>query len=571
MKHLVTVWLLLAAALIGSAAAPVRAQDALGRETPRGTMQGYLHATREGDYERAMEYLELRRVPRADRATQGPRLARDLRTVLDQTLWVEPETLSDDPAGDRGDGLAPVLERVGTIRTSQGPVEVLLERVRGDNGELVWKIAASTVAQIPSLSREFGYGALGELLPAPLFEIRVLEVALWQWIGLLVLVLTAAALSWLIVVGLTRMVAPLAARLAPHMHDRLLRAVTGPARLAVALAIFAPGMLGLGLAIPVREVLSGMVRALVIVTIAWVLLRVIDLLAVVARERLALAGRSSAIGMVPLGTKAMKVVLLTLTGLAMLQNLGINVTGILAGLGIGGLAVALAAQKTVENLFGGVSLVVDQPVRVGDFCRFGDRVGIVEEIGLRSTRVRTLDRTVVAIPNAEFSSLQLENFARRDKVWFSANLGLRYETTPDQLRWVLVEIRKLLYSHPRVDPDPARIRFVGFGAYSLDLEIFAYVKTTDFGEFLAIREDLYLRIMDIVAASGTGFAFPSQTTYLGRDTGLDAARSQKAEADVRAWREQGALYLPEFPPDKIASLSATLSYPPDGAPVAQRT
>jgi MscS family membrane protein len=395
-------------------------------------------------------------------------------------------------------------------------------------------------------------------------------VALWQWIGLLLLVLVAAALSWLIVVGLTRLLAPLIVRLAPQLHERLIQVVTGPARLAVALALFTPGMLALALAIPVREVLSGMVRALLIVTIAWALLRVVDVLAVVARERLALAGRSSAIGMVPLGTKAVKVVLLTLTGLAMLQNVGINVTGILAGLGIGGLAVALAAQKTVENLFGGVSLVVDQPVRVGDFCRFGDRVGIVEEIGLRSTRVRTLDRTVIAIPNAEFASLHLENFAVRDKVWFSTRLGLRYETTPDQLRWVLVEIRTLLYAHPRVEPDGARIRFVGFGAYSLDLEIFAYVRTTDFAEFLAIREDLYLRIMDIVAASGSGFAFPSQTTYLGRDSGLDPVRSQKAEAEVQAWRQQGALYLPDFPPDKIASLSATLAYPPDGAPVVQR-
>ena len=571
MTHVVTAWLLVVAALIGAVATPARAQDPLGRDTPRGAMEGYLHASREGDYERATEYLDLRRVPRAERAAQGRRLARDLRIVLDQTLWVQPGALSDDPLGNRDDGLAPPLERVGTIRTSRGPVDVLLERIPGDNEAPLWKIASATVASVPGLAREFGYGALGDILPAPLFEIRLLEVALWQWIALLVLLALAAGLSWLVVVALTRALTPVAARLAPHMHERLLRAGAGPARLAVALAIFAMGMLGLGLALPARAALSGVLKALVVVTIAWALLRVTDLLAMVTRERLALAGRSAAIGMVPLGTKVVKLAVLTLTGLAMLQNLGINVTGVLAGLGIGGLAVALAAQKTVENLFGGVSVIIDQPVRVGDFCRFGDKVGIVEEIGLRSTRVRTLDRTVIAIPNAEFSSLHLENFARRDKIWLSAQLGLRYETTPDQLRWILVEIRKLLYAHPRVDPDPARIRFVGFGAYSLDLEVFAYVKTTDFGEFLAIRQDIYLRMMDIVAASGTGFAFPSQTTYLARDTGLDAARSQKAEAEVQSWREQGELYLPEFPPEKVAALSATLPYPPDGAPVAQRT
>src|SRR3989304_1708802 len=124
----------------------------------------------------------------------------------------------------------------------------------------------------------------------------------------------------------------------------------------------------------------------------------------------------------------------------------------------------------------------------------------------------------------------------------------------------------MLYAHPKVHPDPARIRFLGFGAYSLDLEIFAYVRVTDYGEFLAVQEDVYLRIMDIVAASGTGFAFPSQTTYFARDTGLDPARRRAGEAEVRAGRERRELYLPEFPPGRVAALHATLDYPPAGAP-----
>ena len=241
----------------------------------------------------------------------------------------------------------------------------------------------------------------------------------------------------------------------------------------------------------------------------------------------------------------------------MAQNLGYEITAVLAGLGVGGLAVALAAQKTLENLFGGVTLIADQPVRVGDFCRFGDRVGTVEEIGLRSTRVRTLDRTVVTIPNGQFAALALENYARRDRIWLRAKLGLRYETTPDQLRFVLVEIRKLLYAHPSVTPDPARIRFVGFGDFSLDLEVFAYVRTTDYDEFLAVREDVYLRIMDVVAGSGTGFAFPSQTAYLAHDTGPDEKKLRAAEDRVRAWRERGELWLPQFPEHAIEELRGT--------------
>jgi MscS family membrane protein len=202
---------------------------------------------------------------------------------------------------------------------------------------------------------------------------------------------------------------------------------------------------------------------------------------------------------------------------------------------------------------------------VGDFCRFGDKVGTIEEVGLRSTRVRTLDRTVIAVPNGEFAALQIENFAERDRVWLHTTLGLRYETTPDQMRWLLIEIRKMLYAHPKIHRDPARVRFVGLGAHSLDLEIFAYVLTPDYDEFLAVQEDVNLRLMDIVAASGTAFAVPSQATYVSRDTALDPARRQAAEAAVQAWRERGEIYLPEFPPEVVADLHDTLDYPPNGA------
>ena len=149
--------------------------------------------------------------------------------------------------------------------------------------------------------------------------------------------------------------------------------------------------------------------------------------------------------------------------IAVLENFGFNVTGVLAALGVGGLAVALAAQKTVENLFGGVTLIADQPVRVGDLCRFGDRTGTVEDIGLRSTRLRTPERTVVSVPNGEFASMQLENFAPRDRIRLQAMLALRYETTPAQMRAVLSAISKLLLGNPKIAPNSAYARFVGFG------------------------------------------------------------------------------------------------------------
>jgi MscS family membrane protein len=245
--------------------------------------------------------------------------------------------------------------------------------------------------------------------------------------------------------------------------------------------------------------------------------------------------------------------------------LGVHVTALIAGLGVGGIALALAAQKTVEHLFGGASLVADQPVQVGDFCRFGDQIGTVEGIGLRSTRVRTLARTIVSIPNGEFASMQIENFGKRDRIWLQTTLRLRYETTSDQLRHVLVRVRELLYAHPMVYPDPARVRLVDLGPYALELEIFAYVRTQDYNEFLAVREDIYLRIMDIVAQSATGFALPSQTIYRASE-GLDPERARAVEAEVRRWRAEGSLPLPEFPADRLAELRDTLDYPPNGSP-----
>jgi len=224
------------------------------------------------------------------------------------------------------------------------------------------------------------------------------------------------------------------------------------------------------------------------------------------------------------------------------SQLGLPVYGILAGLGVGGLAIALAAQPTVENLIGGLSLFADKPIRVGDVCRYGTEEGTVEAIGIRSTRLRGGDRTLTTMPNGVLSKMPLVNLSQRDQMLIRSVIGLRYETSPEQLRYLLVKIREALQRHPKIQPDLVRVRFVGFGASSLDIELFAYVKTTKGPEFLSVREEVFLQVMDIVNESGTGFAFPSQTLYLGRDSGLDPKRTEKTEAQVRQWSDEG--YLP---------------------------
>ncbi|MFZ3374042.1 MAG: mechanosensitive ion channel family protein [Chthoniobacterales bacterium] len=226
------------------------------------------------------------------------------------------------------------------------------------------------------------------------------------------------------------------------------------------------------------------------------------------------------------------------------QRLGLPVYGIIAGLGVGGLAIALAAQPTIENLIGSLSLFADKPIRVGDFCKYGDEIGTVEAIGIRSTRIRGIDRTLTTIPNAALSKMPIVNFSHRDRMLMKTVIGVRYETSPEQLRFLLAKVREILLGHPRVAPDPARVRFIGFGSSSLNLEVFAYAVTRDWAEFLAIQEDVLLRVMDVVEQSGTGFAFPSQTLYFARDEGLDAERTEAAEAQVRQWRDEGRLPFP---------------------------
>jgi MscS family membrane protein len=566
MTRLIRLATVVAIALLGGMAQGQKTPEVYDPSVPVGAVRSYIDACRSGDYEKAAGFLILDSLPADERESIGPRYARQFKVVLDRKLWVQYELLSGLPEGNLKDGLPPDLDQLGSI----GEVEVLLERLPGEQGERVWKFASSTVASIPFLYSRDGFGLLGDILPPPLLEIDFLELRLWQWIGIVLLLLAAVIAAWILATIVQRIGRTIVRRTDTVVDDRLLDRLIGPARLLLTVVLFAVGSVPLALSVPGYRLLNTLEISIAVLAFTWGLLRGVDVTAELYVERLEREERRSLISVVPLAGRVAKSVVLALALVALLQNAGFDVTGLIAGLGVGGLAVALAAQKSIANLFGGVSLVADQPIRVGDFCRFGgDKTGTVEEIGIRSTRVRTLDRTIITIPNAEFSEMQLENFGQRDRIRLLTTLTLRYETSPDQLRYVLAELRKLLAAHPMVAEEPARVRFVGLGAFSLDLELLAYVLTTDWNEFLKVREDILLRIMDVVQESGTGFAFPSQTLYLGRDGGLDDETTRKAESQVRTWREEGALPFPDFDEQTIARIDGTLDYPPRGSAVTE--
>ncbi len=248
--------------------------------------------------------------------------------------------------------------------------------------------------------------------------------------------------------------------------------------------------------------------------VLWGGFRSIDLGFGILAQRPWAADRPASRSLLAITARFTKVMIVLLGAIVVLAQLGVSVGSLIAGLGIGGLAIALAAQKTVENLFGTLSIGVDQPMREGDFVKLGDVLGHVETIGLRSTRVRTLDRTVVTIPNGQLANERIESYAVRDRIRFACVLGLVYGTTPAQLRAVLADLEAVLRAHPKIWPDEVTVRFQQFGASSLDVDVIAWFQTIEFSEFRGIRQDLLLAFMEVVERHGSAFAFPTRTVHL---------------------------------------------------------
>jgi MscS family membrane protein len=384
---------------------------------------------------------------------------------------------------------------------------------------------------------------------------------LWQWIALLVAAPITAGLGWLI---LALLEVPLRwwARRRGQIDVANWRTVSGPAWLMAGTLIHQVFAVYLRLPLLPKHYYFQVTSIALIISATWIVWRSIRWSLRRVRMRALTGGHAGTGSLMLLGERILKVVVFMLGVLAVLGNLGFNMSTALAGLGIGGLAIGFGAQKTIENLFGGVSVLGDEVFRVGDVCRFGDRTGVVEDIGLRSTRIRTDERTLVAIPNGTVATINLENLSRRDKILFKTTLGLRPETKADHMRFVLAEIRKLLYSHPKVETQTVRVRLTDIAGSSLSVEVFAYILTRDFNEYAAVREDLLLRMMDVMEDTGGGLALPSQTLYLSRDAGVEKEKADQAVKKIAELRDGKQLPFPDFHEDEISSFKGTIQYPP---------
>ena len=540
--------------------APGIPDDALGRGTPRSSVRGFLSTAKDRDYARAAEYLDLRGLPAGTSGSQGPELARQLRIVLDQTLWIDVDSLSTDPEGDQNDNLSVVRERVGRISAEGKTYDLYLQRVPRGDGVYIWKFADLTVEQIPQLYQQFGYGQLERFLPSWMFDISILGINLWLWVAVLAMAVVLFPVAMLVTRLLTLGLRILNAELA-NQFERLF---SGPVSLLIWTVMVRNAATVLGSSIALSALSQA--RTVQVIGLAWLFMRVVDFAVQRAGTNLEQKGLGGTRVLLLPVSRLVKFIALAGAVLLWLDNAGYKVTTLLAGLSISGVAVALASQKSLENIFGAITLFTSQPVKVGDFCRFGDKVGTVEEIGLRATRIRTLERTVITVANAEFANLHLDNFSARDRFWYHPTLQLRYETTPDQIRYILVEVRKMLYAHPKVLAEPMHVRFKGFGEYSLDIEVFAYIGVKVYDESLEVAEDLNLRIMDIVSESGSDFAFPSEVQYSLPGKAMDEERAKAVSLKVKEWKAKRELFLPSFPAEKIAAIRNSLEYPVEGSP-----
>jgi MscS family membrane protein len=526
------------AAVPGAAPAPAQPeahQDTLGRTTPRGTVRGFLTAAGKQDYDTATRYLNTRL-----RGEAASILAGKLFTVLNRRLPARLNEISDRPEGSLAYPSEPDKDLVGSFENEDAKVEIVVERVDRKGAGSIWLFSRETLAEIPELYAEIGTPIDNGFVNF-LMETRIGHIALIQWLALFL----GIPLLHFIGARLNRAFSPLLGNLLrrlkknPHLPDP--EFLPMPVRLLLLAFIIRRTLAAVTLPLLARQVWSNIAMIAAITGCVWLVMRLDRYFEAYIRVRLGRRNLTGAVSMLRFARWAVDGAAIFIGVLVALHFLGVNPTTALAGLGVGGIAVALAAQKTLENVIAGISLISDQAIRVGDFLRVGNALGTVSDIGLRSTRIRTLDRTVVNLPNGQIANASLENLSLRDQFWFHHYVGLPYDTSAGQIRTILDGLRNSLAQSQDVDKRSAFVRFLRFGASSLDLEIFAYVSARDWVDFLRIQEELLLRVMDIIQSAGTRLALPSQTIY------VNAPAGQEAHAEVvREHVDENAAVKPEI-------------------------
>jgi MscS family membrane protein len=475
--------------------------DYKGRDTPQGTVLGFLQAAQSGKYKEASQYLQL---SKHDRATEGEEKVRQLQELMDKAFVGRVGAISHDPEGSEQPGIPKDHEQIGVFRINGNETDVDLVRVSEPTGSAIWLFSTKTLNNLQDLSSQIEDSAIEAELPRVFVNARIFNTPLWRLIVFLLLIPLSFGLAWGIVrLGRSGLRIWLRLRHQPSSEDN---SASGPAMLILAVAFHWSGIHLLGIPLLLLVYYQRLCAILLIAGLGWLVFPIITRWGDRARLRAIKQSEGSSGAIILLGQRALKAIVVLVCLLAILSIIGFDMTTAVAALGIGSVAVAFAAQKTLENLLGGVSIVADQVISVGEFCRINEHEGTVIDISLRSTRIRTLQGTILSVPNGQLANMDLENISRRNMSLFQTTIELRQDTPADKLRALITEIRNVLRNHPKVKPALVRVHFAQFGRASIELTINCRIETKALDEFLEIRESLLLQITDLLHKAGVQLA-----------------------------------------------------------------
>lgn len=522
-----------------AATQPASPPDPLKRETPRGCVLGFIKAAGEERYNVAVQYFQQSNARRRPSLEDEEELASQLFAVLSLKFTGPLDFISNDPLGHLDDNLPADQEKIGGVRGQSEDFPVYLVRAEDDQGRKLWYISRKTLEQVPKVYETLAFPVLEKNIPQALVENRFMAMPLWQWIALLlfapVALLLARSLTFLVQAAIR--FRRKGQGKAPPAYQPFLR----PDPIALSLAIFIHYWFVnyIGTSILYRLYYRRVIFVLLASAFYWIVITFTRAISWRVGASLGNRGLYAERSIVSLVRRFVEVVVFLFVALTVLKTMGVDVSTALAGVGIGGLALGLGAQKTFENVFGGVSILFDKVIVVGDTCKINNQVGTVEDIGLRSTRLRTPERTVLSIPNGVLSTSTIENLRFRDKFLCQQVIRLRYDLSPDHVRYVLEQIRELLRRNPKVEDSSARARFLRFAEYALEVEIFAYILEPEYNEYLATQEALLLQIMDTLEKAGAVLALPTQTTLVRQDSWVDPEKAKAAQAAIEKIRAPG--------------------------------
>jgi len=486
---------------------PAGPVDEFNRGTPRSSIQGFLATVDAGDYEKAAQYLDLRNLPKRMPAN-GAELARNLKIILERALWIDIDTVSEHPKGNLDDSFPSYRDLLGRIKADTKTIDILIQRVPRGDGAHIWKISNKTIAHIPLLYKHHGYSKLEQFLEGRFPDVQFLGWYAWQWASYIVLALFSYLIAWFITV----IIGYLVKKNSSDFSTELANYFYGPVRLSLWIVMSHSSLIMLSPSDSLRGIANA--STLVYIIITWAVFRLVDLTVVWLSAFFQKQNRNAALILLKPSKTVLKLVIFLISILLWLDNLGFEVSTLLASMGIGGLAFALASQDMLKNLIGSIMILIDKPYEIGQRIIVKGYDGTVEEIGLRSTRIRLLTGNQVIIPNEDMARIDVENVGRRQYFFKRTDITLTLDTPVNKIEQAINIIKQHLENEENMDPSrPPKVFFNNINRDSVNIQVIFWHFADKSIEFHKFNQSLNFHIVSEFKAAGIKLALPSFNTY----------------------------------------------------------